>query len=158
MPMSVLHTNYFLFIVGVFTAYMLVSGRRYITIKSVNDVKKIDFMMAIIMFLFGLAFVVFGIFKLVCNNNFGIVLLVFGAISFVFVAQDYKNFISINLDRNTYLRSHISRMVGAYIASVTAFLVTNNYFLPSVIAWLLPSIVLVPLIIIWISKFAPKTK
>jgi hypothetical protein len=36
--MAVLHENIFLFIVGIFTAYMLLSGTRYLKIKSIIDI------------------------------------------------------------------------------------------------------------------------
>jgi type IV secretory pathway component VirB8 len=47
-------------------------------------------------------------------------------------------------------------MIGAYIASITAFLVVNNTILPGVVAWLLPTAVLVPVLIKWSRKYAVK--
>ena len=126
--MAVIHTNYFLFIVGIFTLYVLPSSKQYLKIKSSVNVKNTDRILTIIMFLFGLAFIIFGILKLFLNNNSGVVLLIFGIISFDFVTQDYSNFTKTNLPENIYLQIHISRMFVAYIASVTAFLVTNNHF------------------------------
>jgi hypothetical protein len=43
-------------------------------------------------------------------------------------------------------------MCGAYIASLTAFLVVNVKILPSLIVWLLPTMVITPLIFIWSKK------
>jgi len=51
------------------------------------------------------------------------------------------------------LVTHLQRMIGAYIASLTAFLVVNNTILPGVIAWLLPSVLLVPFIMAWSKKY-----
>ena len=110
------------------------------------------------MFVFGLAFLIFGIYKLINNDSFGYVLLVFGLISFAFVAKDYKNFAADNLHRNHYLRGHIARMVGGYIAAVTAFLVVNNQVLPAIVAWLLPTAILVPLIVKWSKEYASVKK
>jgi len=52
--MSYLHTNYFLFIIGVFTAYMLISGRRYMVTKGKPQWQ--DWALTGIMFSFALAF------------------------------------------------------------------------------------------------------
>ena len=42
LPMSYLHANYFLFIIGVFTSYMLVSGKRYINKVEDTPIKLAD--------------------------------------------------------------------------------------------------------------------
>jgi hypothetical protein len=44
-------------------------------------------------------------------------------------------------------------MIGAYIASITAFLVVNIDFVPGAILWLLPTFLMVPLIIVWSNKY-----
>jgi uncharacterized membrane protein len=157
-PMSYLHSDYFLFIVGVFTIYMLLTGRRFLKIKEISDVKKIDWILTIIMLVFGIAFIVFGSYKLLNNNYFGIVLIVFGIISCLFVWRDKNNFIGKSRYKNFWLVTHIQRMVGSYIATVTAFLVVNNKILPDVVAWLLPTFLLVPLIIKWVIKYNIKAK
>ena len=158
LAMSVMHKDYFLFIVGIFTAYMLISGKLYINLKSKNDVTKANWAITAMMFVFGLAFLILGIYKLLNNDSFGSVLLVFGLISFAFVAKDYNNFVTNNLHRNHYLRGHIARMVGGYIAAVTAFLVVNNQVLPPILAWLLPTAILVPFIVKWSKEYAPIKK
>lgn len=157
-PMSYLHSDYFLFIVGVFTSYMLLTGRRYLKIKEISDVKKIDWILAIIMLIFGIAFIVFGGYKLLNHNSFGIVLIVFGIISCLFVWRDKNNFIGKSRYKNFWLVTHIQRMVGSYIATVTAFLVVNNKILPDVVSWLLPTFLLVPLIVKWVIQYKIKAK
>ena len=152
-PLSYLHPNYFLFIVGVFTSYMLLTGKRYLNKKRITDVKKIDWALTITMLLFGIAFIVFGIYKLTVSNTFGIVFLVFGSISIFFVWQDNGNFRGNSRYQNYWLTTHIQRMIGSYIATVTAFLVVNNKILPDTVAWLLPTFLLVPLIIKWMIKY-----
>ena len=150
--LSYLHPNYFLFIVGVFTAFMLLSGRRYIRKKYISDVKWFDWLLMWTMLLFSSGFFGFGGYNLVRGNDFGIVFLAFGAISLLFVAQDYRNFTGRSKIVNCWLVTHLQRMIGSYIASLTAFLVVNNTLLPSTMAWLLPTAVMVPLIIFWSRK------
>lgn len=156
LPMSILHNSTFLFIIGIFTSYMLVTGRRYIKLKAKNEVILFDWIVSIVMLIFSLGFIFLGSTSIVKGNLFGIVLLVFGMISSLFVYQDYTNFKSKTSVKNYWLVTHIQRMMGSYISTITAFLVVNNTVLPSIVAWLLPSAALVPLIIIWSRKYQVK--
>lgn len=152
-PMSFLHPNYFLFIISIFTIYMLLTGKRYLQKKTIINITKTDWLLTILMAIFGTAFIGFGIFHLFQSDLFGIVYIVFGTISFLFVYQDNKNFTGQSTTKNYFLTTHFQRFIGSYIASVTAFLVVNNTFLPSVVAWLLPTVLIVPLIIKWSKKY-----
>ncbi|MBK7357775.1 MAG: hypothetical protein IPI45_13480 [Saprospiraceae bacterium] len=144
-----LHPSYFLFTIGIFTSYMLLTGKSYLRKRSQFDVKYIDWILSIIMLLFGSVLIAMGCYKMFLGNYFGIVHLVFGGFSCLFVYQDYINFKGRSSVQNYWLVTHLQRMIGSYIASVTAFIVVNNTFLPGYIAWLLPTVLLVPLIIIW---------
>lgn len=152
-PMSYLHPNYFLFIISVFTIYMLLTGKRYLQKKELSNVTITDWILTILIANFGTAFIGFGILHIIKSNVFGIVFIVFGLISYLFVYQDYLNFTGKSTVKNFFLITHLQRFIGSYIASVTAFLVVNNTLLPSVIAWLLPAILMVPLIIKWSRKY-----
>ena len=152
LPMSYMHSNYFLFIIAVFTSFMLVTGKRYLKKKALEDVKPIDWILTAIMLVFGAAFIGFGFYNIIRANYFGIVLMVFGGISMLYVYQDYINFKGKSSVKNYWLTTHIQRMTGSYIASATAFLVVNNKILPDIIAWLLPTFLLVPLIVKWSRK------
>lgn len=154
LPMSCLHPNYFLFIVSVFTLYMLLTGKRYLQKRLPNNVTYIDWLITSLMAIFGTAFIGFGCYHLLTSNLFGIVFIVFGAISYLFVYQDTINFIGKSTIKNYFLTTHLQRFIGSYIASTTAFLVVNNSLLPGVVAWLLPTVITVPLIIKWSRKHA----
>jgi len=152
LPMSYLHSNYFLFIIGVFTIYMVLSGKRYLAIKTPEQVSIYDWLLSAMMLIFGLLFILFGIIQLVKGVFFGVVFMVFGIIALSFVLQDYTNFRGKSKIKNTWLTSHLQRMTGSYIATSTAFLVVNNTILPPVLAWMMPTIILTPLIVIWSKK------
>ena len=154
--MTCINPSYFLFITGVFTAYMLMSGKRYLQKNSISKVRVLDWVLTLAMAIFGSAFIAFGTYNLIRSNFFGIVLIVFGSISFLFVYQDYINFKGRSSVKNYWLATHLQRMIGSYIAAATAFLVVNNTLLPGVIAWLLPTFLLVPLIIKWSRKYEVK--
>ncbi len=127
MPMSYLHSNIFLFIIGVFTSYMILTGKRYLQIKKIEDVKKFDWVLSIVMILFGATFLVIGSKSIINGNTFGIVVLVFGMISVLFVYQDYVNYRGKSKVKNYWLTTHLQRMVGSFIASTTAFFGCEQY-------------------------------
>ena len=104
------------------------------------------------MLLFGLAFIAFGIKLFLQQEKFGIVFVVFGFISLRFMYTDWQNYTGKAKEKNYWLLAHLQRMTGAYIASLTAFLVVNK-ILPGIIVWLLPTVILTPLIIVWTRKY-----
>lgn len=53
---------------------------------------------------------------------------------------------------------HIQRMMGAWIASLTAFAVVNLSFLPDLAVWLGPTALVSPLIGYWSRRYAPKVR
>ncbi|AGA77186.1 hypothetical protein [Echinicola vietnamensis] len=154
--LSVMHPNTFLFVIGAFTLYMVGSGYRYLKLKGLphrNKAKWIDWGLSGMMILFALAFFVQGARSLSQGNFFGVVMLVFGAIGTLMVYGDIKFYQGIIKSRTFWLRGHIARMCGAYIASLTAFLVVNIYFLPPLVIWLLPTVIITPLIVKWSRKY-----
>lgn len=157
--LSVLHPNYFLFIVAVFTLYMVSSGTRYLYLKNLSKGQKpaiIDWLLTYFMLSFGVLFVLFGLYHLVHKNPFGIVFIVLGIIGLRLVQADFRNFRGSSNVVNTWLTAHIQRMIGAYIAALTAFLVVNNTVIPGYIAWLLPTVIMLPLIVMWVRKYKVK--
>jgi len=163
--LSVLHPNYFLFMVGVFTAYMVGTGRRYIYLKMLNNneqPKPIDRIITYTMMVAGVLFIGIGVFSLVQSNMFGIVFITFGFLGLRFVGQDLKNYRGHSQIRNYWLIAHLQRMTGGFIAALTAFLVVNSKFLPTqipgVVYWLLPTAIFTPFIIKWSKKFAVQKK
>jgi uncharacterized membrane protein len=163
--LSVLHPNYFLFIVGVFTIYLVGTGNRFLYLKMLGSDQRpaiLDWSITISMVLAGLLFIAFGIRHLLEQNNFGIVLIVFGVLGLRFAKTDFDNYKGKVKAKNYWLLVHLQRMTGAYIAAITAFLVVNAKYspvaLPSVVFWLLPTVILTPLIIAWTKKYKVEIK
>ena len=157
--MSILHNNIFLLIVAVFSFYMVCTGQRILSLKNLiknQKPKPIDYGLTFGMLLFGTGFIVYSGFLLVNQNYFGLVMFVFGSISIFFVRTDLHLYKGITKYKNYWLLVHLQRMIGAYIASVTAFIVTVNQFNLGIIGWLLPTVVLVPLIVKWSRQYAVK--
>lgn len=150
--LSVIHPNYMLFIIGIFSLYLSESGKR---MAATGDVYKTMTTKAIstLMLITALLFIIDGGYKMINGNQFGVVLSVFGCIAVFLVRQDFKFFAAVSTSYNQRLRSHIGKMIGSYISASTAFLVVNNTILPGLVAWLLPTLLLVPMIIFWSRKY-----
>jgi hypothetical protein len=98
-------------------------------------------------------------------NSMNIVLMVFGGISFFLVARNLSTNLKAKrgqtLQPLAWLKLHIGMMMGAYIATITAFVVVNSRFfaalnLPEWLPWLLPILVLVPLLAYFTKKYTGK--
>jgi uncharacterized membrane protein len=161
--LSLLHPNHFLLIVGIFTIYMVSTGYRYVRLRLSevdNDPKALDWLLTGLMGITGVAFIAFGVWQLYAKVIFGIVYLVFGLIGLLFVSMDLKNYWGKAEHRNYWLLAHLQRIVGAYIAALTAFLVVNSesfpFAIPGYVYWLLPTVILAPLIVMWSRNYQVK--
>jgi phosphatidylglycerophosphate synthase len=89
-----------------------------------------------------------------------LVLMVFGCISVLLVSGDIRHFVALRGTRpvppTAWLRRHIGFMMGAYIATFTAFLVTNGPSGYGLSVWLGPTLVGVPLLLYWGRKYSRK--
>ena len=155
--MSIMHENIFLLIIAVFSFYMTATGQRFLSLKKLDKgqrPKSIDWMITSTMILFAISFIVYGVLLIASQKNFGIVLVVFGMISLLMARKDIALYRGKIKFKNYWLLLHIQRMIGAYIAALTAFLVVNNTYLPPIVAWLMPTVILTPLIFYWSRKYA----
>ncbi|MGB3586464.1 MAG: hypothetical protein WBA23_07995, partial [Tunicatimonas sp.] len=81
--------------------------------------------------------------------NTGVLILVgvFGSLLATQLISDIPVFSGRKVMKNKqWIRYHISRISGAYIATLTAFLVNNVRTDPEFIAWLLPTLIGLPLV------------
>ncbi|RXK52557.1 DUF2306 domain-containing protein [Aquirufa rosea] len=160
--MAVLHPNNFLFIVGIFTLYMNLSAKRYLRFKKKEQVAEyFDYIISAFMLIFGLIFMGWGAYLLIQFKIFGLVFVVFGSIGLRFVRQDYLFHQTMPRGPLAWLSNHIQRMMGTYIASLTAFLVVNASifpaFIPSFVFWLLPGCIVGPMIGRFVKQYTQKT-
>lgn len=121
----------FLLLIAIFSLYMTFTGYRVLQKKSGNA-NIVDWLMAIA----GLITVIYMLISL------NVILIVFAVILATFVIPDLLRFLKIiSISKNLHLILHISRMMGAYIATVTAFIVVNVSFNPAWVIWLAPTAV-----------------
>jgi uncharacterized membrane protein len=144
----------FLLLVAIFSGYLTFSGYRAISRKQPGGgVAPIDWVAGGVVVLACLGLAVMGGSFLVGGDSFGVVMVVFGLIGGSFGAVDMRSF---RIDENgEWIVDHLTRMMGAYIATVTAVAAVNLQMLPVVVTWLGPTAVGVPLIFYWRRKYGP---
>ena len=134
--------RWFLFMVGFFSYYLVVRGYRILYLKKLGagqSARWIDWGVAGIAMTFGLALLVWSF--LGAPKGIAPVALVFGVISMGFAARDIQLFVIGPKLKNHWVFGHITSMGAGYIATWTAFVVTNVHFLPPAVVWLAPTAV-----------------
>jgi uncharacterized membrane protein len=153
------HENLFLFLIGIFTIYLVISGNRALTFKLKSKTKAdfIDQFISGTMLLSSIVMILIGIYCVINNITNGILFAFFGGFGFYMTVKDFMFFKDFTKTKNVWLTKHIGKMVGALIASITAFIVAG-LGLGNLIAWITPSIIGTIFIIYWNRKVGSKTK
>lgn len=146
------HESPFLLVVGIFSTYLILSGKRAVHYKAENLNLTFDKLLAFIML--GTALCMISV-PIILNGKMNIILTVFGAIGLLLAVQDLRGFKNRIKLKDSWLQAHLGKMIGGYISAVTAFLAVGQYFHP-LVNWLGPTVIGVPLIIIWTRKVAKK--
>ena len=133
-----------LLLVAVLSGYLAFAGWREAARRS-GTPSWIDHMAAILMAAAGAVMGGWGGLVLVNGHGGGIVPVAFGAIGLLLSVGELRR-VGRPVDQPTRLVIHMSRMMGATISVLTAFLVVNVRFEPGWIVWLAPTVVLTPLI------------
>ncbi len=147
-----LGSSLFLMLLAVFSFYLAFSGYRAVKIKS-GSAQKIDWSVASAALLAGLGLIALGINGKMHGEDFGIVAILLGSIAALGAAKDMLRFSRPVVDKKAWLIIHLTKMLAAYIATVTAVSAVNFQFLPPVWRWLWPTIIITPFIIMWTRKY-----
>ncbi|MBJ2175095.1 hypothetical protein JBL43_12655 [Aureibaculum sp. A20] len=152
------HQNILLFLIGLFTIYLVISGNQILTfkLKSKKAAKPIDKIISGSMLSLSVLMILFGAYGLMKVNDLNYLLFIFfGGFGLLVTIKDFIFYKNIIIGKNEWLRNHVGKMIGAFIASVTAFLVAGlgiwNLF-----AWTLPTILGTVYILYWKRKLKPK--
>ncbi len=151
------HHNPFLFLIGVFTLYLIGAGNRALKLKDskLQNVAITDKILSGGMFLFAVIMVFKGGFAYFNNQAIGLLYFFFGVIAGLLAGRDLVLFRDFAKARKMWLRTHLTRMIAALIASVTAFMVAG-LSLNSLAAWIAPTVVGTGVIIYWLRRVSPK--
>ena len=147
------HESPFLFAVGIFSLYFVLTGNRALNFKTKNPDLKTDKLISIIMIVTGILMILLPI---VITKIANIILIVFAFVGIIFSIRDLILFKNPERLRKGWLKSHLGKMTGGYISATTAFVVVNDFF-PSFYGWFIPGIIGGLFITYWIRKVDKKT-
>jgi uncharacterized membrane protein len=147
------HESPFLFAVGIFSSYFVLTGFRALNFKKTSFDLTIDKFISWTMILTGLTMMFYGpIFK----SELNIVLSAFGTIGLIFSIRDLVLYRNIPKLKSSWLKLHLGKMIGAYISAVTALIVVLN-FIPGYYGWFIPGILGGFYINYWIRRLDGKS-
>ena len=150
------HENLFLFLIGLFTIYLVLNGNRALTFKTKEKADWIDKMISGSMLLFSSIMLIIGAYGILNNILFSILYLFFGGFGLFLTIKDFRFYKNSKNPKNAWLISHIGKMIGALIASITAFIIAG-LGIGNLIAWTLPTILGTFYILYWKRKMKIKT-
>lgn len=144
--LTILKPNLFLFVIAVFSYYLTFVGWRLaLNRKGVPEIW--DTAGAWVMIATAAVMMGTGIWFWVQGSGFAPVLVVFGLIGGLTAVQNLRNFAAGPVKGKKRISDHLGAMLGATIAAVTAFVVTNFQSDPAWIAWIAPTVIITPLIV-----------
>lgn len=154
--MSLIRSGLFFLLVALFSFYLALTGYRVLYRKTPEQRPgKADWTAVSTMVLGSLVLLAYGVY-LMLTSSFGTVAIVFGVIGLLFGTSDMRDFLHHPPDKMAWWYSHMTRMLAAYIATVTAFSVVNFPFLPPVARWLWATVVGTVGIVIWTRFYRRK--
>lgn len=140
-PLSWADQNWFLFTISFFSFYMALSGFRIARTKG-NRVNRTDRLISVVMV--GISSWMVGLsmyYLLSGQTGTAIVIGIFGLLSLLDSIRDIRYSWAIAEPSRHWIRMHLSRMGGSYIAAVTAFAVNVIDFWPPIYSWLGPTVI-----------------
>ena len=148
LPMSIITSDVFLFLIAFFSFYLAFAGRRFAqNRKGIASI--VDWIAVGLMIAAGLGMWVLAVFYSIENNSQYITLTVFGFIAIAVGYSDYKTYKQQEATGKKRIARHLTNMMGGTIAVVTAVLVVNVDMEPQWLPWVLPTVILVPVISWW---------
>jgi uncharacterized membrane protein len=154
--MCSLGSGLFLFLIAIFSFYLALTGYRVLGRKKPEDKpRRLDECTAVAMVLAGGGLIFLGVLG---ENNQRWVRIIFGVIGLRLGWMDIVRLFKPPQGKNAWMFEHMTRFLGAYIATVTAFSVVNFQFLPYFLRWIWPTALGIFGIIIWRRYYARKFK
>lgn len=149
------HQNIFLFLIALFTVYLVISGNRFLSFKYKTKADLTDKLISGTMLFFSVIMISLGLYCQFSGIANGVLFTFFGGFGLYMTVKDFMFFKNLSETNKNWLSKHIGKMMGALIASITAYIVaglgTGN-----LIAWITPSILGTIYILYWNRKIEPK--
>tara|TARA_B100000401_G_scaffold120123_1_gene78473 strand:+ start:33 stop:650 length:618 start_codon:yes stop_codon:yes gene_type:complete len=150
-PMSIINSNVFLFLIAIFSFYLAFSGMRFARNRS-GVPTRVDLIAVNFMFLSGAGMWILAIIFFINNDSQFITLIVFGFLALSLGYGDFRTFKNETAKGKERIAKHLTNMMGGTIAVVTAVLVVNPPTDPEWVWWILPTFLITPLIFRWNKK------
>ena len=150
-PMSIINSNVFLFLIAIFSFYLAFSGMRFARNRS-GVPTRVDLIAVNFMFLSGAGMWILAIIFFINNDSQFITLIVFGFLALSLGYGDFRTFKNETAKGKERIAKHLTNMLGGTIAVVTAVLVVNPPTDPEWVWWILPTFLITPLIFWWNNK------
>ena len=151
LPMSIISGNVFLFLIAIFSFYLAFSGMRFAKNRT-GVPTRVDLIAVNFMFLSGVGMWILAIIFFIDNDSQFITLTVFGFLALFLGYGDFQTFKDQTAIGKGRIAKHLTNMMGATIAVVTAVLVVNPPTNPEWVWWILPTVLITPLIFWWNKK------
>lgn len=147
------HENVFLFCLGILTLYLLIMGRKSLRFREKNPDLKNAKLLALGLGVVGLIMIASPILRYGKPN---VITAVFGLVCLYIGLSDLRLYRRPKALQERWLRLHLGKTTGAYIASVTAFFVVNNILLVPMWNWFTPGVLGTLFIIYWSQRVEKK--
>lgn len=131
------HLNPFLFSIGLFSSYFILSGYKALAFKEKEASLMTYKALGVSILFIGTGMIAI---PYLTTGTVNIVLLVFGVFSIIMGIGDLKQVSHPLKLRKKWLRIHLGKMTGGYISAVSAFCVVNQVF-PGIWNWFLPGLI-----------------
>ena len=150
-PMSIISSNIFLFLIAIFSFYLAFAGMRFARNRK-GIATSLDWIAVSLMILSGLGMLILAAIYFLNSNTQYIVLLVFGFLSITLGYADFRSYKNNSATGKERISRHLSNMMGGTIAVITAVVVVNPPFEPEWVWWVLPTALITPVIFWWNKK------
>ena len=148
LPLAVLKTNVFLFLIGIFSFNLVFSGFRFARNRTGRP-KIWDWIAVSLTLLSAIGMWVASYSFYRAENDQWVTLFIFGAIATILGTTDSVTWAKREATGKKRITRHLTNMMAGTIATVTAVLVVNVATDPVWIAWIAPTVVITPFIFYW---------
>jgi uncharacterized membrane protein len=155
LPLAVITSSVFLLFVAVFSFYMVFAGWRFARNRR-GGPHPVDWAAAGIMALTGLGMWGYSASLALAGDSQWMTMALYGAIALSFGLVDMRFHFRPAGPGFRRITRHLTNMLGATIATVTAVMVVNVDTDPVWIPWILPTVVITPLIVWWNFRVAKR--
>jgi len=157
LALAAFRPNLFLALLAIFSFYLALIGQRSIArrrLPSGRRVTALDYGGAVVAGTGAVGLLLYALLPRESGRpGLWPVALLFGLLGLLLAGRELRSFWRPAAEPRAWLYRHMGNMLGAYIATVSAFSVVNFTVLPPIVRWLWPTTVGVPLIGLWIRHY-----